>query len=152
MPDIKRTSSADADFIALVTLLDADLAVRDGADHAFYSQFNKVDKIKHVIVAYDDGVPIACGAIKEYSPVAMEVKRMFTSPEYRGKGAALLILTELECWAREMSYNSCVLETGIKQPEAIALYHKAGYQVIPNYGQYAGIENSICFEKKLLQP
>jgi len=149
MLTIKRTSSADPDFIELVKMLDADLAVRDGEDHAFYSQFNKIDKLKHVIVAYDHDVAIACGAIKEYSPISMEVKRMFTTPGYRGKGAAFFILTELETWAREMSYTTCVLETGNKQPEAIALYHKAGYQIIPNYGQYAGIENSICFEKKI---
>jgi putative acetyltransferase len=149
MLTIKRTSSTDADFVTLVKMLDADLAIRDGADHAFYSQFNKIDKIKHVIVAYDDGIPVACGAIKEYSPSAMEVKRMFTTPGYRGKGAAIFILTELESWAREMSYPTCVLETGNKQPEAIALYHKAGYHIIPNYGQYTGIENSICFEKKI---
>jgi putative acetyltransferase len=150
MLNIRRTTSADPDFVALVRLLDADLAIRDGADHAFYSQFNKIDKINYVLIAYDDDVPVACGAIKEYSPVAMEVKRMFTSPEHRGKGAAMEVLTELESWAREMSYSACVLETGNKQPEAIALYHKAGYKVIPNYGQYAGIENSVCFEKKLI--
>jgi putative acetyltransferase len=149
MLTIKRTSSVDPDFIELVKKLDADLAIRDGEDHAFYSQFNKIDKIKHVIVAYDNDLAIACGAIKEYSPTSMEVKRMFTTPEYRGKGAAIFILTELESWAREMSYTTCVLETGNKQPEAIALYHKAGYRIIPNYGQYAGIENSICFEKKI---
>jgi putative acetyltransferase len=150
MLNIRRTTSSDPDFVALVRLLDADLAIRDGADHAFYSQFNKIDKINYVLIAYDDDVPVACGAIKEYSPVAMEVKRMFTSPEHRGKGAAMEVLTELESWAREMSYSACVLETGNKQPEAIALYHKAGYTVIPNYGQYAGIENSVCFEKKLI--
>ena len=149
MLNIKRTTSADPDFIALVKMLDADLAIRDGEDHAFYSQFNKIDKIKHVIVAYDNDVPVACGAIKEYSSAAMEVKRMFTTPGYRGKGAAIFILSELETWAREMSYTTCLLETGNKQPEAIALYHKTGYQIIPNYGQYAGIENSICFEKKI---
>ncbi|MHA4844397.1 GNAT family N-acetyltransferase [Flavitalea antarctica] len=151
MLNIKRTTSADPDFVNLVKLLDADLAIRDGADHAFYSQYNKIDKIKHVIVAYDAGVPVACGAIKEYSSREMEVKRMFTAPEHRGKGAALQILTELECWASEMSYTSCILETGNKQPEAIALYHRAGYSIIPNYGQYTGVENSICFEKKLLR-
>ena len=149
MLNIKRTTSADPDFIALVKMLDADLAIRDGEDHAFYSQFNKIDKIKHVIVAYDNNVPVACGAIKEYSSAAMEVKRMFTTPGYRGKGAAIFILSELETWAREMSYTTCLLETGNKQPEAIALYHKTGYHIIPNYGQYAGIENSICFEKKI---
>src|SRR5687768_16281167 len=103
MLTIKRTTSADPDFINLVKLLDADLAIRDGADHSFYSQFNKIDKIKHVIIAYDEGVPVACGAIKEYSPQVMEVKRMFTAPDHRGKGAALQILNELECWANEMS-------------------------------------------------
>ena len=149
MLNLKRTTSADPDFIALVKMLDADLAIRDGEDHAFYSQFNKIGKIKHVIVAYDNDVPVACGAIKEYSSTAMEVKRMFTTPGYRGKGAAIFILTELETWAREMSYTTCLLETGNKQPEAIALYHKTGYHIIPNYGQYAGIENSICFEKKI---
>ena len=149
MLNLKRTTSTDPDFIALVKMLDADLAIRDGEDHAFYSQFNKIDKIKHVIVAYDNNVPVACGAIKEYSSAAMEVKRMFTTPGYRGKGAAIFILSELETWAREMSYTTCLLETGNKQPEAIALYHKTGYHIIPNYGQYAGIENSICFEKKI---
>src|SRR5918993_282026 len=142
MLTLKRTDSTDADFITLVKMLDADLAIRDGSDHAFYSQFNKIDMIRHVIVAYDNGKPVACGAIKQYTPAQMEVKRMFTLPESRGKGAASLILTELETWAKEMSYRSCLLETGNKQPEAIALYKKSGYSVITNYGQYAGIENS----------
>jgi hypothetical protein len=55
----------------------------------------------------------------------------------------------LEKWTAELSYGKCILETGIKQPEAIGLYKKSGYTVIPNYGQYAGIENSVCFEKQL---
>lgn len=145
-----RTDSDNKDFISLVRLLDADLAIRDGADHNFYAQFNKIDKIKHAVVAYDDEVAVGCGAIKEYSPQSMEVKRMYTSPEARGKGVASLVLNELENWTGELGYKSNVLETGKKQPEAIALYEKKGYLRIPNYGQYAGIENSLCFEKKLL--
>ena len=144
-----RTDSTHPDFISLVRLLDADLAIRDGADHGFYAQYNKIDMIKHAVVAYENDLPVSCGAIKEFEPGTMEVKRMYTLPEYRGKGYAGVLLTELEKWVAEMSYTKCVLETGLKQPEAIALYLKSGYIRIPNYGQYAGIENSWCFEKRV---
>lgn len=144
-----RTDSENKDFRELIKHLDADLAIRDGSEHAFYAQFNKVDMIKHVVIAYDDKVPVGCGAIKKLSSDSMEVKRMYTSPESRGKGIASIVLTELEKWSAELSYQKCLLETGKKQPEAIALYHKNGYKVVKNYGQYAGIENSICFEKTL---
>ncbi|MCF2443474.1 GNAT family N-acetyltransferase [Dyadobacter sp. CY345] len=150
MSTLKRTDSTDEDFIFLVKKLDADLAIRDGEDHSFYSQFNKVDKIKHTVVAFEDGVPVGCGAIKEFDQNAMEVKRMYTSPEGRGMGIASSVLRELEKWAAEMSYKKCVLETGKRQPEAIAFYKKNGYQITPNYGQYIGIENSVCFEKVLI--
>lgn len=151
MPSIRlqRTDSTDPDFIELVRHLDADLAERDGADHSFYAQFNKIDKIKYAIVAYEDDRPVGCGAIKEYSSDTMEVKRMYTSPESRGKGVASSILSELERWTTELSYQRCILETGKRQPEAIALYKKQGYQIIPNYGQYADVEDSICFEKRI---
>ena len=151
MISIIRTDSENQDFIHLVRLLDADLAKRDGSDHSFYAQFNKIDKIKHAVVAYENGQPIGCGAIKEFSTTAMEVKRMYTLPEYRGRGIATIVLYELEKWAAELSYKTCVLETGKRQPEAIDLYKKNGYCIIPNYGQYAGIENSICFEKLIGQ-
>src|SRR6187431_1281124 len=151
MITIRRIDSDNPDFIALVKLLDADLAIRDGADHSFYSQFNKIDKIKHAIVAYVNSEPLGCGAIKEYSSTTMEVKRMYTSPNSRGKGIATTILKELETWANELGYKTCMLETGKKQPEAIELYKKNGYKIIPNYGQYAGVENSVCFEKEITQ-
>ncbi|HEX9510041.1 MAG TPA: GNAT family N-acetyltransferase [Puia sp.] len=149
MIKIIRTNSDNPDFIGLVKRLDADLAERDGNDHSFYSQFNKIDKIRYAVVAYENSKPIGCGAIKEYSPDSMEVKRMYTSPDSRGKGIASQVLAELERWAAELSYGKCVLETGKRQPEAIELYRKNGYKVIPNYGQYAGIENSVCFEKEM---
>lgn len=146
---IIRTDSNNQDFIKLVNYLDADLAERDGKIHSFYAQFNKIDNLKHVVIAYEDSKPVGCGSIKEYMPNTMEIKRMVTSPESRGKGVATKILRELELWASEMSYEKCVLETGKKQPEAIGLYKKSGYKIIPNYGQYAGIENSLCFEKDI---
>ena len=144
---IIRTDSENPDFIELVRHLDADLAIRDGDEHAFYAQFNKIDKIKYVVVAYQNDQPIGCGAIKEYATNTMEIKRMFSLPANRGKGVATKILTELEIWAAELSYQKCILETGIKQPEAIGLYKKNGYRLIANYGQYVGVENSVCFEK-----
>jgi GNAT superfamily N-acetyltransferase len=146
---IKRTVSADADFIKLVRLLDAELAKIDGDEHSFYAQYNKVDKINHVVLVYTDDVVVACGAIKPYSPNVIEVKRMFTLPQFRGKGLASLVLKELETWAAELGYQQCILETGKRQPDAVTLYKKNGYQVMENYGQYAGVSNSICFSKNL---
>jgi putative acetyltransferase len=145
-----RANSTHPDFIAMVSLLDKELAIRDGDDHAFYAQFNKVDTIRHVVVAYKDDIPVACGAIKPYDDHTMEVKRMYTLESHRGLGIASMILSALEAWAAELGFRRCILETGLNQPEALALYPKNGYTRIPNYGQYEGVENSVCFEKKLV--
>jgi putative acetyltransferase len=147
-----RTNSGNNDFQKLVSELDKDLAIRDGPDHAFYAQFNTTSAIKQVIVAYDNDLPVGCGAIREYSPGTMEVKRMYVPPAFRGKGIASRILQHLEDWSAELNYTKCILETGKNQPEAIALYKKNGYSIIPNYGQYKNIDNSVCFEKELMPP
>jgi GNAT superfamily N-acetyltransferase len=149
MLTIIRTNSDHPDFKGLVQLLDRDLAISDGDDHAFYNQFNSIASIKHALVAYEEDVPVACGAIKSYDPQSMEVKRMFTHPDHRKKGIASAVLSELEQWAVELGISRCVLETGKNQPEAIAMYYRCGYQRIPNYGQYEGVVNSFCFEKML---
>jgi GNAT superfamily N-acetyltransferase len=142
-----KTDAKHQDFRKLVTLLDADLLIRDGEIHHFYAQFNKVDFIKNVIVAYADEEAIGCGAIKEYDVQTMEVKRMYVKESHRNKGVAAQILNQLETWAKESGYQKCILETGNNQPEAIQLYQKCNYHLIPNYGQYAGVETSFCFEK-----
>ncbi len=144
-----RTDSDNEYFRSLVRELDADLKIRDGADHSFYSQYNKIDKIKYAIVAFDNQIAVGCGAIKEYSPDTMEVKRMYVPVSRRGQGIASAILKELESWAHELKFSRCLLETGKRQPEAIALYRKNGYTTIPNFGQYENVENSLCFEKIL---
>lgn len=149
MITLTRTDSSNPDFIALVKLLDAYLAEKDGRDHDYYNQFNTIVMLEHVVVGYENGIPVCCGAIKEFDAGSMEVKRMFTKPEARGKGIASRVLTELEDWANELGYNKCVLETGKRQVEAVALYKKKGYSIIPNYAQYIGIENSLCFKKEL---
>lgn len=149
MITLKRTNSDNPDFQNLVIDLDKDLAIRDGDDHAFYAQYNKITMIKHVVMAYENEEAIGCGAIKEYEAGTMEVKRMYVPPAKRGHGIASVVLKELEQWARELGYDKCILETGEKQPEAIRLYHKNNYTVIKNYGQYEGVSASICFEKHL---
>lgn len=146
---VQRVDSSNTDFQNLVQFLDADLAVRDGDDHTFYHQFNGIDMLKNCVIVYVDDIAVACGAFKIFSDDTVEIKRMYTNPEYRGKGLASKTLNELEGWAKESGYKNCILETGIMQPEAIALYKKRGYHKIPNYGQYAGIENSVCFEKRI---
>lgn len=149
MMQLVRTDSTHPDFNTLVRDLDRVLAELDGEEHAFYARFNKVDAIREVVMIYEDGLPVACGAIKPFDPGTMEIKRMYTIPSHRGKGYASKILDELEKWARELQYKRCILETGKRQPDAIGLYRKKGYRQIPNYGQYARMENSVCFEKIL---
>lgn len=147
MLHIIRTDATNSDFIQLVSLLDKELAVRDGEDHAFYAQYNQVDAIRHAVVAYLNDSPVGCGAFKPYAPGMAEVKRMFVQPAVRSQGIASQVLSALEVWARELNYNELILETGQAQPEAIGLYIKSGYVVIPNYGQYEQVENSVCFKK-----
>lgn len=150
MQNLKRTTSDDPDFQQLVALLDADLAIRDGDEHAFYARFNTTGNLRNVIVCYDGDRAIGCGAFREYDKEKAEIKRMFVQPEHRGHGVGLIILKELEGWAAEENYGKCILETGIKQPEAIRLYEKAGYARTINYGQYLNIENSVCMIKAIL--
>lgn len=149
MITLLRTHSENPDFRFLVQELDAYLSSIDGEDYAFYSQYNQVDAIKEVVVAYDQDQPVGCGAIKAFDEHAMEVKRMYVQAERRGRRIAQLVLSELESWARELGYTACVLETGRRQQPAIALYTRSGYQPIPNYGQYVGVENSVCMKKEL---
>jgi putative acetyltransferase len=149
MITVLKTNSENSHFIELVKHLDADLRIRDGDDHDFYAQYNKTDTIKHTIVAFEKNIAIGCGAIKEYNSTTMEIKRMYVLEEHRGKGIASQILIVLEKWASELGYATCILETGLQQPEAIALYKKSNYKVRANYGQYIGVLNSVCFEKKL---
>ena len=151
MTTYKRTISDDPDFRDLVALLDEDLQIRDGDEHPFYAQFNKIENIRNVIVCYIDNKPVACGAFKEYDEKKAEIKRMFVQPGSRGRGIGLNILKELESWAAELHYPECILETGKKQPEAIRLYQKAGYTIIENYGQYENVENSVCMMKAITQ-
>jgi GNAT superfamily N-acetyltransferase len=149
---INRTNSENGDFRELVKKLDAELAIRDGNEHAFYHQFNSIEGLDFVVVIYDGQHPVACGAMKEFDTRSLEVKRMYTLENHRGRGYATRVLDALENWAQELRYTRCVLETGKRQPEAIRLYQRQGYLTIPNFGPYIGVSNSLCFAKVFDSP
>ncbi|MDB5144105.1 MAG: family N-acetyltransferase [Mucilaginibacter sp.] len=146
---LKRTNSNDPDFRHLVTFLDKDLQDRYGALQSVYDQYNHLNNLNTVLIAYSDQAPVGCGCFKKADNTSVEIKRMFVKRDARGQGIASTILSGLELWAWENGFSYAVLETGDKQHEAIALYKKLGYTVIPNYGQYAGMESSICMQKEL---
>jgi putative acetyltransferase len=145
-----RTNSDDASFRELVGQLDRELYERYGSGQDFFAQFNTLNAIQHVVVAYNDGAaPVGCGAFKLYADHVVEIKRMFVAPTSRGHGIASGVLNALEQWAAELNYSEAILETGTSQPEAIALFQKSGYTIMENYGQYAGVAESICMRKSI---
>ena len=144
-----RTTSEDADFRKMVYALDEDLNLRNGDIQRQYDQYNKIDRIKHAMVIYFDDKPVGCGCFKKFDDELVEMKRMFVLPEMRGKQLAARMLQELEKWAIEESNTVAVLETGRRQVEAQRLYSIAGYFRTENYGQYIGMEDSICYRKVL---
>ena len=147
MKKIIRTDNKNVDFNKLIIELDAYLKVTDGEDHEFYNQFNGLDNIKNVVIAYQDSQAIGCGAFKKLDNETIEIKRMYVKFAHRGSGTAQAILNSLELWASEKGFKKCILETGNRQVEAIKFYKKAGYKSITNYGQYIHMEDSNCFEK-----
>ena len=144
-----RTTSDNPDFRMLINALDEDLYQRNGEAQLKYRQYNQVDLINHVIVIHAEGKPVGCGCFKPFDDKTVEMKRMFVLPEMRGKQLAAQMLQELEKWAVEEGNSAAVLETGHKQVEAVRLYNVAGYMLTENYGQYIGMEESICYRKEL---
>lgn len=146
---LKRTTSSDKNFHELIEYLDNDLQERYGSTQEDFDRYNIVVNLDTVVIAYENNQAVGCGCFKIIGDDTVELKRMFVETAHRGKGIAIAILKELENWAREIGFDSMVLETGTLQPEAIQLYKKQGYQVIPNYGPYAGNELSVCMNKSL---
>lgn len=151
MRSLARTTSDNPDFRTLVLQLDRYLAALDGNEHGFYAQYNTIASLRHVVVVYQENEPVGCGAFKEIEPGTIEIKRMYVVPAQRQRGVARAVLDELEQWATELGYTTAVLETGRRQPEAIALYERQGYQRTENYGQYVGVANSVCMRKAISQ-
>jgi GNAT superfamily N-acetyltransferase len=148
MITVKRTTSEDKDFNALISELNIELRRTYGNMQDEYDQYNIIENLETVVIIYSDNAPIGCGCFKKFDDTSVEIKRMFVAENQRGKGMGALIIKELESWAAEQGFKKTVLETGYAQPEAIRLYKKMGYVVIPNYGPYIGNEEfSICMKK-----
>ena len=154
---VEDPTSPDAS--ELIRLLSAELAVRyDFADDgsALFSAADVQVPRAAFLVLRLDGRPVGCGALKpmeeEGFEDAAEIKRMYVAPEVRGRRLAAVILRELEQLAREFGYARVVLETGDRNPEAIRLYERSGYQHIPPYGPYIGSARSVCFARNLGTP
>ena len=101
------------------------------------------------LVAYAADRPVGCGALRPYDEATAEVKRMFVDAACRGRRIGAALLRELERHARAFGYVRMILETGIRQPEAIRLYEREGYIRIPAFGRYVGNSLSVCFGKTL---
>ena len=145
------TDGCNKDFIELCHELDKFLNELVGGEEnrAEYIQYNKLDDIHDVVIAYDGDEPIGSASFKKYDDETAEVKRLFLKEEYRGRGISYDIMKMLEERARKNGYKYFILESGESIVAAMALYRKIGYNVIPNYGQYADMDDSVCMKKKL---
>jgi GNAT superfamily N-acetyltransferase len=146
---ILNTDSMNIDFTKLIELLDHDLNERNGELQKQYDKHNKVDNINDVVIIFKDEVPVACGAFKEHNIDTIELKRIFVKKENRRQGLSKVIISELERVGRSKGYKYALLETGIKQHEAINLYKNTGYEIIENYEPYIENKNSVCMKKDL---
>ncbi|MFI9235529.1 GNAT family N-acetyltransferase [Streptomyces sp. NPDC053079] len=148
---IEQVPWEDPDATALRERQRAEIAAAYGTPDSEPGQAPSAADIAAFFVAReDDGTAVGCGGLRDLGAGVGEVKRMYVSPAWRGSGVATRILCTLEDWAREQGWASLRLETGDRQPDAVRFYTRSGYGRIPNFGAYADVENSLCFERTLL--
>lgn len=147
----KRTDGKDKDFIENCRLLDMDLDRRVGKkiQREKYNKYNQLDEIREAIVVYENDKPVGGGAIRRYSDEEIELKRIFVHPECQGRGIGTALVSALIEWATELGYRRMILETGALLKESCALYKKHGFEVIPNYGPYVNMPESLCMAREL---
>lgn len=146
-----RTNGENADFIENCRLLDLDLDRRVGRQikREKYQKFNQLDEIKEAIVVYDEDKPIGGGAIRKYDDETVELKRVFVHNEYQGQGIGSRLVSLLIEWAAQLGYRRMILETGELLSESCAVYKKLGFKVIPNYGPYVDMPESLCMGRAI---
>ena len=149
--DYVRTDGKNEDFIENCRLLDMDLDRRVGKQikREKYEKFNQLDEIRETIVVYDHGRAVGGGAIRRYDDETVELKRVFVHSEYQGQGIGSRLVSLLIEWAAELGYRRMILETGELLAESCAVYRKLGFTVIPNYGPYADMPESLCMAKTI---
>jgi len=101
------------------------------------------------LVVRSAGRPVGCGAVRRLDAQTAEIKRMYVVTDFRGQGVARRLLAALESESAALGISRLVLETGVRQPEALALYERAGFSRIPAFGEYVGSPLSVCMAKRL---
>jgi GNAT superfamily N-acetyltransferase len=144
-------SSAVAE--ALIAALNAELTERypNPEDNFFSLDPDEVGPGRgaFVVARAVDGTAVGCGAVRVIEPGVAEVKRMYVVPDWRGRRVAARVLAALVERAGDLDVRRLVLETGDRQPEAIALYERHGFRRIPRFGPYIDAVNSVCMERVL---
>lgn len=145
------TDGGNADFAALCELLEESLEEAVGAtvQRSKYAPMNTLEKIRDAVVVYDGALPVACGGYRQYEDDVAEVKRVFVRKAYRGQGISRRLMELLEARTREQGYTALILETNGLLVPAMKLYESLGYMVIPNYGPYKDMPESVCMRKEL---
>jgi putative acetyltransferase len=136
----------------LIAALDAELGALYPPEQRFGPNF-KADQIEGgrgtFLIARHGGRAVACGAIRLLDETTAEVKRMYSEPPLRGTGVGRAVLESLEAVASDLGVRRLVLETGVHQHAAIALYTRAGFTQVDCWGEYAASPTSVCYEKNL---
>ncbi len=149
--EMKAVNYDNADFILLCEDLDAFLNIAIGGEskREKYKKYNHLDTMDLVLVAYDNGNAIGCGALRKYSEQEIEVKRVFVREEYRGQNIGGRLLEELICHAKQMGFERMILETGEFLAASVRLYRRYGFVQIENYGDYKNMAESLCMGREL---
>ncbi|MGN6161358.1 MAG: GNAT family N-acetyltransferase [Marmoricola sp.] len=154
---IRRRRLDHLDGITLIDRVQDEYVVRyGGRDESPIDPEHFEDPEGAFFVGYDGDVPVAMGGWRWHTvppdvdaSSAVEIKRMYVVPEARGRGWARRVLAHLEETARAAGATAIILETGLRQPEAIALYESSGYLPVAGFGYYAQAPLSRCFAKSL---
>lgn len=149
--EFKRTDGKNKDFIENCRLLDMDLDRRVGKKikREKYEKYNQLDEIQEAIVVYNDNKAVGGGAIRRYNNEDIELKRVFVHTKYQGQGIGTKLVSLLIEWAAELGYKRIILETGELLEESCYVYKKLGFKVIPNYGPYVDMPESLCMARDL---
>lgn len=147
--ELRFVDAKSEDFARLTQRLDAYYFELVGDIHLRYAEVNRPENFACLAVVYEGDAPIACGCWKHVNETSAEIKRIYVLPEYRRKGAARLLLRELETNAAASGKTRFVLETAPTTGDSHALYLSSGYRKIDYYGSPAGAENCLCFEKEI---
>jgi GNAT superfamily N-acetyltransferase len=150
---VERAALTDDVSRALIESLNAELRglyPEAGPDHFRLDPEEVADGRGAFLVAYRARTPVGCGALRLLDAETAELKRMYVAPVVRGTGLGRLLVTALEAEGRALGARRLVLETGVRQLAALALYRATGFSPIPVYGEYCLTpETSICLGKEL---